>query len=148
GGLPAPCQYYCQSERSWSCDATDCTRECPLYGVCDQYSRFEAYERIDLFNRLRRDLMIEEEETELAASLVASDQNRTWGPFTVVEQSKDTLRLQPHTDMAILDAALPGQVFSVIAEDGTFGSARFRRIRRGDWILVPEGRCSRLVPRI
>jgi hypothetical protein len=144
GELPAPCQYYCQSERSWSCDATDGTRECPLYGVCDQYNRYEAYERIDLFNRLRRDLMIEEEETELAASLVAADQSRTWGPFSVIEQSKGILRLQPHSDIAALDAALPGQMFSVIVANSTFGFARFRRLRRGEWILVPEGRHSRL----
>lgn len=142
--LPAPCQYYCQSERSWSCEATDGTRECPLYGVCDQHNRYEAYERIDLFNRLRRDLMIEEEESELAASLVAADQSRTWGPFKVVEQSKGILRLQPHSDIAALDAALPGQMFSVFAADSAFGSARFRRLRRGDWILVPEARQSRL----
>jgi hypothetical protein len=143
-GLPAACQYYCQSERSWSCEATDGTRECPLYGVCDQYNRYEAYERIDLFNRLRRDLIIEEEEAELAALLVAADQSRTWGPFRLIDQSKGILRLRPHDEIAALDAAIPGQMFSIVAADRTFGSARFRRLRHSEWILVPEGPCSRL----
>ena len=138
--LPPACQYYCQTERDWSCESTDGSRECPLFGVCEEHRRFQPYEKLDLFNRLRRDLLIEDEESELVASLIGNSESRTWGPFAVATCSTSLLELRPLESMINFDAVASGQVFLVLSDARQWGPARFRRLRRGDWQLIPNGR--------
>lgn len=142
--LPPACQYYCQTERSWPCEATDGRQECPLYGACDEHRRWQPYERLDLFNRLRRDLLVEEEEAELAAAFVASRINGGWGPFYLGNASSTEVRLMPGDDLARIEAAVPGQVFRLLSDDRPLGLVRFRRLRRGEWVCIPVGRLAAL----
>ncbi|SDQ39612.1 PD-(D/E)XK nuclease family protein [Natronobacterium texcoconense] len=55
--LPAPCQFYCQSERRWDCFETDedgdIITQCPLFDECDQRLEFRNPAVTDHYNRLR-----------------------------------------------------------------------------------------------
>lgn len=68
--LPPACEFYCQTERHWSCVSAD-GRPCKLLDLCDQHDRFFAHDRLDQFNRLRQLLLDEEEEQAAVEGLVA-----------------------------------------------------------------------------
>jgi len=55
--LPAPCQFYCQSERRWDCfetsDDGDIITQCPLFDECDQRLEFRNPAVTDHYNELR-----------------------------------------------------------------------------------------------
>lgn len=68
--LPPACEFYCQTERHWSCIRAD-GRPCRLLDLCDQHDQFFAHDRLDQFNRLRQLLLDEEEEQAAVEGLVA-----------------------------------------------------------------------------
>jgi hypothetical protein len=143
-GLPPACQFHCQTERSWPCADLDTDSTCPLYGTCNEHSRYHDFRMLDLFNRLREDLAAEDEEGELAAAEVARDVARHWGPFHVRVVSTGEIRLTPQDHLALIDGAVPGQVFDVRADDTVLVRARFRRLRDGDWQLLLEDGAGRV----
>ncbi len=61
--LPAPCQFYCQSERRWDCFETnedgDIITQCPLFDECDQRLEFRNPAVTDHYNELRTALNAE-----------------------------------------------------------------------------------------
>jgi hypothetical protein len=133
--LPPACQYHCQTERSWDCHAVDGSRECPLYEQCDRHSQYEPYERLDLFNRLRRDLLREDEDAEMAAGIVAAG-GTPLGPFRVAEVHGRLLKLVPQAPAALLDA-IPAGALLTLRTDGTPRlTVRFRRVRSGQWCFT------------
>src|SRR5439155_9486402 len=89
---------------------------------------------------------IEDEESELVASLIRNSKSRSWGPFGVASCSASLLELRPLESMINFDAVAPGQIFSVLSDTREWGPARFRRIRRGDWQLIPDGRSPKIPP--
>ena len=141
--LPAACTYYCQVERSWNCIDED--RECPLLGQCDQHDKFEPYERIDLFNQLRRDLLEEEAEREAIASVltdITADDSAVVADWTLVGFQVETcnggrLRLKLPSDLLQYGFAEVGETFTVLIGDKTAGEARFVK-RRGEFILLDD----------
>ena len=136
--LPPICQYYCQAERGWSCRSVDDRGAvCPLYEMCDQHSRYEPYERLDEFGRLRRILLIEEEESEVAVA-VTERITRKLGPFRVLQSRDGGLTLKPEAAMGLVDAAVPGAVYKLQVSGETLGLARFRRLRDGNWCFAVD----------
>lgn len=63
--LPAPCQFYCQSERRWDCfesdDEGNIITQCPLFDQCDQRLEFRNPQVTDHYNQLRSALNAERE---------------------------------------------------------------------------------------
>jgi hypothetical protein len=63
--LPAPCQFYCQSERRWDCFESDeegnILTQCPLFDQCDQRLQFRNPQITDHYNQLRSALNAERE---------------------------------------------------------------------------------------
>jgi hypothetical protein len=143
--LPPACQFHCQAERGWPCVNLETGAACPLYGNCEEHRRYHDYRKTDLFNRLREDLAAEEEEGELASAMVASDPSRSWGPFRVRSVTASEIRLVPQGHLALVDGAMPGQVFDLRANGYVLARARYRRLRDGDWQLICEGRARRII---
>ena len=136
--LPPACQYHCQAERNWQCQAVDGSRECPLYDRCDLHSEYQRYERLDLFNRLRGDLLREDEEAELASSLVAAS-GTPLGPFRIAEVQGRTLKLTPEAPVVLLDCILSGMLLTLRIDGTPMLVVRFRRIKSGRWCFIVQG---------
>jgi hypothetical protein len=137
--LPPICQYHCQAERGWECQSIDGKgTECPLYELCDCHSVYESYERPDHFNRLRRDLLIEEEDSELAVALT-EEGARVLGQFSVIKIEDGIIRLAPDPAMAVLDGVVPGVIYTLRSEQQVY-AVRFRRLRDGQWCFSLERR--------
>jgi hypothetical protein len=133
--LPPACQYHCQVERSWACHAVDGSRECPLYEQCDRHSQYEPFERLDLFNRLRRDLLREDEEAEMAVGLVTAG-GTPLGPFRVAEVHGRLLKLVPQAPVGLLDATAAGALLTLRTDGTPRLTVRFRRVRSGQWCFT------------
>jgi hypothetical protein len=139
--LPAACAFHCQTERNWDCLATTQSGECPLLNQCNQYARYWVYERLDLFNRLRGELIAEEEEIASALALAEMAQGGAaslYEGFTVVMSDRGQLRLSPSPELRILNVAGRGDLFELLVGAVRCCEVRLTRIRDGDWILVPE----------
>lgn len=143
GGLPSACAFYCQMERGWDCRSAG--RECALLGCCDQHDKFVAYERVDLFNRLRQSLLDEEEE-RLAFAAVVPTLSEGAGfvaeGFRVLEASTNTLRLRIPSGLQSLVFASPGDVLTAVRDGQSV--AELRLVRRKDAELRLEPRRGRL----
>lgn len=63
--LPAPCQFYCQVERSWACyhlsDEGSVKPDCPLFDGCAERLTYHDTTVIDQFSRLRKAIRLEQE---------------------------------------------------------------------------------------
>jgi hypothetical protein len=143
-GLAPACQFHCQAERSWRCADLENGESCPLYGNCGEHGHYHDFRVLDLFNRLREDLAVEDEEGELAVAALADSTASRWGPFLVKAVNKGEVRLAPGDDLMLIEGAVPGQVFDLRVGDEIVAQARFRRLRDGDWLLLIDGGSGRL----
>jgi hypothetical protein len=143
-GMPPACQFHCQTERGWDCADLERGIVCPLYDRCEEHRRYHKFTVVDLFNRLREDLMAEDEEGELAAKAIADDSARHWGPFRVSGLDRGQIRLSPSDDLRLVQGAVPGHVFEIRAEGITLARARYRCLRDGDWQFQSNNRSGLL----
>ena len=145
--LPAPCTYYCQTERHWSC--IDGTRKCPLLGSCNQNDKYENYERLDAFNRFRQEMLEEEGEQETIREIVgmmskASESNFTlFTGFKLVKQIGTRVHLVIPKEISNLIFANFGDRFTALDNKSTeIGKWTFiKRKREKEDKLIFETGC-------
>jgi len=116
--LPAPCQFYCQSERRWECFETDADgqviTQCPLFDECDQRLEFRAPAVTDHYNQLRTALNSERDARhELGVELdhLARETLVRAGlllPDLALQSVQGQRRLRFTTEQAVVPAFKPG----------------------------------------
>ena len=140
--LPAPCTYYCQTERHWSC--IDEKRECPLLGVCDQNDNYEPYERLDSFNRLRQELLEEEEEQETIRQVVRMLDGSSQSSLVLLtgflfdSQNGTRVRLKIPREISNLTFAQFGELYAALIGNTNIGRWKFLK-RKRDLLVFETG---------
>lgn len=137
------CTFHCQMERGWECYLPPPGRACPLIDKCDQYNRFVEFERVDQFNRLRADLLDEEEERAAIAQIIEVLTGRDGGEATgfvlgglkVLEHKQGTLKVEFPQRLRMLHFAHRDEVFEVLCEGRPVGLVRMHK-RKGPELMT------------
>ncbi|KFE70256.1 hypothetical protein [Hyalangium minutum] len=140
------CTFHCQMERGWECYTPPPGRACPLIDKCDQYNRFVAFERLDQFNRLRADLLDEEEERAAISQIIEALTGREGGEATglvlgglkVLEHKPSTLKVELPPRLQVLDFAHRDEVFELLCEGRAAGLVRMHKRRGRDQMTLSE----------
>jgi len=135
-GAPPPCEFYCQTERSWPCEKEG--NACKLLGRCNQRRHWHAFDSLDRFNGYRKVLVEEEEEREFVVGLVESiteGSGAEWaglgiGGFQVHSQEPGLLFLRAPDWTQEFELALRGDCFRMARAGAELGIIQFAK-RKG-----------------